>query len=74
MLSFQAHNQSNHMNDALTSMYINNKNKNAGQNDGELIDISSDESGDEGKKANNGTAPPTPSKFLVKFFFFFKIN
>lgn len=56
------------MNDALTSMYINNKNKNAAQNDGELIDISSDESGDEGKKSNNGTAAPASSNYLVKIF------
>lgn len=57
------------MNDALTSMYINNKNKNAAQNDGELIDISSDESGDEGKKSNNGTAAPASSNFLNTFVF-----
>lgn len=68
------------MNDAITSMYINNKNKNVAQNDGELIDISSDESGDEGKKTNNGNATPSKlislfqfvPKFLI-FFFFFQI-
>lgn len=61
------------MNDAITSMYINNKNKNVAQNDGELIDISSDESGDEGgKKTNNGNS--TPSKIISFIFIFPNFN
>lgn len=39
--------QPNHMTDTINSMYMNNKNKSIAQNADELIDISSDESGDE---------------------------